>query len=220
MAKSKAEAVASSGIRIYAGMDLRRLTGMEVLDRIVAGADASSNAGILGTAVRCLDWSPSDFNLIPALDCLEKHAASLPDEPRNRVIQEVKQWKKQWDYYVRNEPGGAHSIGSFLSQVALGTTEQPRQEGVAVLTVHSAKGMEFDVVFVIGLNEGTFPDYRAQGEMLDEEQRDAFVAVTRSKRLLYLSYPEKKQMPWGDVKAQRPSRFFEPILNTIQTNGS
>jgi len=88
--------------------------------------------------------------------------------------------------------GGAHGITSFLGQVALGTTQQPTEDGLALLTVHSAKGMEFDVVFLIGMNEGTFPDYRAYGPALEEERRSAFVAVTRSRRLLYVTYPAPK----------------------------
>ena len=98
---------------------------------------------------------------------------------------------------MRSERGGKHGVPSFLNQVALGTTQQPRQDGIALLTVHSAKGMEFDVVFVIGMNEGTFPDFRAKGSAMHEEQRNAFVAVTRSRRLLYLTYPKVKMMPWG-----------------------
>lgn len=200
---------------IYDGMHLREITGMDVIERIVKAANSSSNATVIRSAVERLQWSPSDFKLIPALDGLKKHAASLEDEPRNRVVQDIEKWKQHWNYFVRSEHGGAHSIGSFLSQVALGTTQQPRLEGVALLTVHSAKGMEFDVVFVVGMNEGTFPDYRARDAALDEEQRNAFVAVTRSKRLLYLTYPEKKMMSWGTVKAQSRSRYLEPILRTI-----
>ena len=73
--------------------------------------------------------------------------------------------------------------------------------------------MEFDVVFVVGMNEGTFPDFRAKGHALLEEQRNAFVAVTRSRRLLYLTRPEMKEMPWGDVKRQQRSRFLSLVEN-------
>jgi DNA helicase-2/ATP-dependent DNA helicase PcrA len=73
--------------------------------------------------------------------------------------------------------------------------------------------MEFDVVFLIGMTEGTFPDYRAKGNALEEESRSAFVAVTRSKRLLYLTYPEKRIMPWGDIKRQQPSRYIREICD-------
>jgi len=119
---------------------------------------------------------------------------------------------------VRNETGGSQNVGTFLSQVALGTTQQPQQPGVALLTVHSAKGMEFNVVFVIGMCEGTFPDYRAsRAAELAEEKRNAFVAVTRSRRLLYLSYPEQRIMPWGGIKRQAPSRFLEVISRGMDT---
>jgi DNA helicase-2/ATP-dependent DNA helicase PcrA len=96
-----------------------------------------------------------------------------------------------------------------MSSKALGATQKASREGVALLTVHSSKGLEFDVVFVAGMAEGTFPDYRATGgrELL-EESRNAFVAVTRSKRLLYLTYPQNRQMPWGDSRRQKPSRFL------------
>ena len=80
----------------------------------------------------------------------------------------------------------------------MGTTQQSKQEGVALLTVHSAKGLEFKVVFIPGMTEGTFPDYRATtGEALDEERRNLFVAITRARRVLYFSYPQSKMMPWG-----------------------
>ena len=87
---------------------------------------------------------------------------------------------------------------------------------MALLTVHSAKGMEFDVVFVIGMCEGVFPDYRARRPAeLEEERRNAFVAVTRSRRLLYLSYPEVRMMPWGDARHQTPSRFLTTLAEAI-----
>jgi DNA helicase-2/ATP-dependent DNA helicase PcrA len=72
--------------------------------------------------------------------------------------------------------------------------------------------MEFDVVFLIGMAEGTFPDYRAKGSALEEERRSAFVAITRSKRLLYVLYPKTRLMPWGAYKAQQPSRFIAQMM--------
>lgn len=174
-------------------------------------AAVSGHASAVWNAVRAMQWTESDFRFSNALQSLEACAAALPEEERALVLNDVAEWRKHWDYYVRTEAGGSHSVGSFLGQLALGTTQQPKQDGLALLTVHSAKGMEFDVVFVIGLAEGTFPDYRAQGASLDEERRSAFVAVTRSKRLLYLSYPKTRVMPWGAVRAQQPSRYLAQI---------
>ena len=60
--------------------------------------------------------------------------------------------------------------------------------------------------------EGTFPDYRARDSIaLQEEKRNAFVAVTRSKRVLIFSYPKKKKMPWGDIRPQKPSRYLKEL---------
>lgn len=174
-------------------------------------AAASGHANAVWDAVRAMQWTESDFRFSSALDSLATCAATLPEEERALVLNDVAEWRKHWDYYVRTESGGSHSVGSFLGQLALGTTQQPKQDGLALLTVHSAKGMEFDVVFVIGMAEGTFPDYRAHGASLDEERRSAFVAVTRSKRLLYLSYPKTRVMPWGAVKPQQPSRYLAQI---------
>ena len=164
------------------------------------------------TAIAAMKWTDSDFRFPSALDSIEASTASLPEEERALVLNDVAEWRKHWDCYVRSESGGGHTVSSFLGQIALGTTQQPKEDGVALLTVHSSKGMEFDVVFLIGMAEGTFPDYRAKGPSLEEERRSAFVAVTRSKRLLYVLYPKTRVMPWGAQKAQQPSRFIAQMM--------
>jgi Superfamily I DNA and RNA helicases len=78
--------------------------------------------------------------------------------------------------------------------------------------VHASKGLEFDVVFMAGMADGVFPDYRATGpKERAEETRNAFVAATRSRRLLYLTYPASRVMPWGDKRQQRPSPFLKGV---------
>jgi DNA helicase II / ATP-dependent DNA helicase PcrA len=163
-------------------------------------------------AIISMNWTENNFNLTNALDSLNNYIA-LNNKPEERalVMEDIKNWKKHWDFYLRSNPGGKHEIVSFLGQVALGTTQQPRQDGLALLTVHSAKGLEFDVVAIMGMAEGIFPDYRAKDDLLFEENRNAFVAVSRSKRLLFLSYAKRKIMPWGDVWSQKPSRYLKEI---------
>ena len=99
----------------------------------------------------------------------------------------------------------------MLRSIALGITNISEDNGLILSTVHMAKGLEFDVVFIMGLNEGTFPDYRTliNPEQLKEERHNMFVSVTRAKRLCYLSFPLEKVMPWGGIKAQSPSRFID-----------
>ena len=163
-------------------------------------------------AITAMQWTGDDFRFLSALTTIEGFAKNLSEEDRALVLQDTREWRKHWDYYIRSEPGGLHSVSSFLGQVALGATQQPTEDGLPLLTVHSAKGMEFDVVFLIGMTEGTFPDYRAKGRSLEEEGRSAFVAVTRSKRLLYVTYPKTRVMPWGATKIQQPSRYISALF--------
>lgn len=193
----------------YGEVALRSLTGEQLLRSI--RQDAHSISIPIFEALEALQWGNQGFRLSTALDALDHSATSLEPEERALIAEDLREWRSQWDYYVRNERGGSQSISGFLSQVALGTTQQPSREGISLLTVHSAKGMEFDVVFLIAMAEGTFPDYRATGPSLEEERRNAFVAVTRSRRLLYISYPQEKVMPWGDVRRQQPSRFIADL---------
>lgn len=166
----------------------------------VAIADAL--AAVHATTARRLDF-------MPAFNVLEEHADKL-DEPDRRAIREdVAVLREEWDHFLRSEGSRARTLQSFLSNIALGTSGQATRNGVALLTVHSSKGLEFDVVFIVGMADGVFPDYRATTKkQKDEERRNAFVAVTRSKRLLYLSYPRQRLMPWGDVWQGVPSPYI------------
>jgi DNA helicase-2/ATP-dependent DNA helicase PcrA len=184
---------------------------LTLLQRLAKKA-ANGCAKAVMDAITAMQWTGGNFRFLSALTKIEEFAKTLTEEDRALVLQDTCEWKKHWDYYVRSEPGGLHSIPSFLGQVALGTTQQPKDDGLALLTIHSAKGMEFDVVFLIGMTEGTFPDYRAKERGLEEENRSAFVAVTRSKRLLYVTYPKTRVMPWGATKIQQPSRYVSAIF--------
>lgn len=163
---------------------------------------------------------PDRIAIKPAVAVLQRAADSLDVEERQSVYEDTAVLAREWDQYLRL--GGRNdSLSGFMSAMALGTTQHAQHDGVALLTVHSSKGLEFDVVFVMGLADGSFPDYRARGKQREEaeELRNAFVAVTRSKRLLYLSYPQKKMMPWGDVRDQAPSPFYIAIKNSKKSLG-
>jgi DNA helicase II / ATP-dependent DNA helicase PcrA len=148
---------------------------------------------------------------------LRGYADGLENEDRRAIYDDTEVIIREWDQYLRNGNGSNRFIGGFLSNMAIGTTQQIKSDGVALLTVHSSKGLEYEIVFIAGMAEGVFPDYRATGKRKEmaEERRNAFVAVTRSKRLLYFSYPQSRQMPWGDVWASRPSPFLSEFRSLI-----
>lgn len=83
---------------------------------------------------------------------------------------------------------------------------------ITMMTIHSAKGLEFPVVFVAGMEEGIFPHRAREGEhdMIEEERRLAYVAITRSERKLYLTYAATRRM-YGSVEAYPRSRFLNEI---------
>jgi DNA helicase II / ATP-dependent DNA helicase PcrA len=88
--------------------------------------------------------------------------------------------------------------------------EQDPAPGVTVSTIHSAKGREWDVVFVVAMEEGIFPHYSARDpdpEMLEEERRLAFVGVTRARHELWLTWA-RKRIIWYKEHEQEPSRFL------------
>jgi DNA helicase-2/ATP-dependent DNA helicase PcrA len=150
-------------------------------------------------------------NFTGAFSLLKAYGDKLSEENRRAVWEDVKVFELEWDQYLRSE-GAGRSVSGFLSSKALGSTQRAVKDGVGLLTVHSAKGLEFDVVAIVGMAEGIFPDYRARTpKEQQEEARSAFVAVTRSRRLLYFSYPQLKMMPWGDTKRQQPSRFLKQV---------
>ena len=111
------------------------------------------------------------------------------------------------------------STGEFLSEISLSDsvaedTSEPDDnddDSVILSTVHQAKGLEWSVVFVIGLAEGLFPSSKVETpEEMEEERRLFYVAVTRAKREVHLCFPLHDGSPWqgGD---SRPSRFLEEI---------
>jgi DNA helicase-2/ATP-dependent DNA helicase PcrA len=114
--------------------------------------------------------------------------------------------------YERFEP--EPTLEGFLQEQALYSDQDTlNTEGgqVALMTLHNAKGLEFDHVFVVGMEEGTFPHARSLDEQnLEEERRLCYVGITRAKRTLTLSYA-KLRSNWGEREYQMPSRFLSEI---------
>lgn len=125
------------------------------------------------------------------------------------IYEDLQSWKSRWEIYVKKSANGERSLSDFVRSVSLGVTQKSNEKGITLTTVHMSKGLEFDAVFIMGLNEGVFPDYRAlkNEKQLIEEKHNIFVAITRSKRLCYLTYPRSKDTPWG-VKHQQPSQYI------------
>jgi len=130
------------------------------------------------------------------------------DGELERSLQELQDFRGCWTTFKRK--GLGKSLSSFRNAMALGQlTEDYNPSGLTLSTVHTMKGLEKDIVFLMGMCEGVFPDYRTRTKQgINEERNNAFVAVTRSKRWIFITYPQLRKMPWGSIKAQKPSRFI------------
>ncbi|OGY07463.1 MAG: hypothetical protein A2694_00375 [Candidatus Blackburnbacteria bacterium RIFCSPHIGHO2_01_FULL_40_17] len=115
------------------------------------------------------------------------------------------------------------NLFEFLEQVALveaaqspKNSESSNNGKVTLMTAHSAKGLEFEVVFIVGLEEGLLPHSRSlmNQEELEEERRLVYVGITRAKCLLYLSYAQKRLI-FGQRGSSMPSRFLGEIPNHL-----
>lgn len=121
-----------------------------------------------------------------------------------------------------------NALGEFLQQVALVSDLDGMDDisnNVTLMTLHSAKGLEFPVVFLAGCDEGVFPHQRTFNipSEMEEERRLMYVGVTRAEEKLYLTSAKRRQM-WGEYKYYNPSRFIDEIprqlLNTVGFEGS
>ena len=108
-----------------------------------------------------------------------------------------------------------NSLAGFLEGITL-TSDidgmEENEESVTLMTLHSAKGLEFPVVFLVGMEEGLFPSYRSIGEEreLQEERRLAYVGITRAEQYLYLTCAKQRTI-FGSTTCNKVSRFIEEI---------
>lgn len=116
------------------------------------------------------------------------------------------------EFIIDGEHG---TLAAFLEQVALvadidNLPEETR--AVTLMTLHSAKGLEFPVVFMVGMEEGLFPHNRSllDNSEMEEERRLCYVGLTRAKEQIYLTHAWRR-MIYGSVNSNKPSRFLEDI---------
>lgn len=136
--------------------------------------------------------------------------ASLESELRLENLMEFKSITASFE-----ERTGSVNLGDFLEEISLIADMSEHKENgdeVTLMTIHSAKGLEFDVVFLIGMEESIFPHANSLMEKdgLEEERRLMYVGITRARELLYLTNA-KRRMLYGKENINPPSRFIEEI---------
>ena len=145
------------------------------------------------------------------------------DETRVENLAELVAVAREFDE-ERRETGEVISLEDFLERVSLVAdadeipdTEEAEQAGVVTLmTLHTAKGLEFPVVFLTGMEDGTFPHLRSLGDAkeLEEERRLAYVGITRARERLHISRAAVRSA-WGAPQYNPPSRFLDEIPSEL-----
>ena len=136
------------------------------------------------------------------------------DTEENKTrLENVRELKSSIHAYVQNAE--VPTLAGFLEEIALYTDLEQYNESddaVVMMTMHSAKGLEFPHVFLVGFEDGLFPGMRAIGdaEEMEEERRLCYVAITRAKQTLTITHA-KQRMLYGRTSAALPSRFLREI---------
>lgn len=110
-------------------------------------------------------------------------------------------------------------LSDFLENVSLveaSSSKGNSENGITLMTLHAAKGLEFPIVFIVGMEEGLFPHSRSlwEKEQMEEERRLCYVGITRAKEVLYLSYASKRLF-YGETSSNAPSRFLADIPENL-----
>ena len=192
-------------------------------------ADPYSYAPLEKSAMKFLQFSA----MIEDLAKLLEDGVSLPDfydelvrrngyadmltakdtEENKTRLENVRELKSSIHSYMKNAT--QPTLAGFLEEIALYTDIEQYNESddaVVMMTMHSAKGLEFPHVFLVGFEDGLFPGQRSIGdaEEMEEERRLCYVAITRAKQSLTITYA-RQRMIYGRTSASMPSRFLREI---------
>ncbi|MEJ2535237.1 MAG: DNA helicase II [Gammaproteobacteria bacterium] len=175
---------------------------------------------VLDLRERMEDWTLGNQTqgVIDSTDLASHYEKESREKMESRMenLQELVNAADSFILPAEDEEIGMTPLQSFLSHAALEAGETQGEEWddcVQLMTLHSAKGLEFPLVFMAGMEDGLFPHQRSvqeSGGRLEEERRLCYVGMTRAMEQLYLSYAEVRRM-FGSESYSRPSRFLGEI---------
>ncbi len=145
----------------------------------------------------------------------KRYMDTLGDEGEGRM-ENINELKSNMVSYMESKPEGEeYSLSEFLEEISLYTDADrldSSADAVSLMTMHSAKGLEFPVVFIAGAEEGIFPSTRSfdNPDDIEEERRLAYVAITRAKEKLYITHASQRML-FGSTNRNTVSRFIREI---------
>ena len=155
-------------------------------------------------------------DIIERTDLKDHYLKEPPEKAQTRLenLDELINAAEMFEISDEDLALGLTPLSSFLSQVSLdaGDTTNVDEPHVQLMTLHSAKGLEFPVVFIVGMEQGLFPHQNSMEDFnkLQEERRLAYVGITRAEKQLFLTYATSRRMR-GKINACQPSQFLREI---------
>jgi DNA helicase-2/ATP-dependent DNA helicase PcrA len=201
-----------------------RLTPGELLLKLGGGEDTASLPAISGRMMAPLEhfgrllvgWRSFDQGATP-LSLMDRVVSDI--DYQAYLEDGTEEGRDRWENVVELRRLAAEfqeaGLEAFLEQVALVSDQDTMEERTNVptlLTLHAAKGLEFPVVFIVGLNDGTLPHSRSfdDPDGMEEERRLLYVGITRAKNRLYLAYAQNRSL-YGYSEPIDPSRYLDDI---------
>ena len=205
------------------GMTLWQTSKLLIREKILTGRAANAMNGFI-ELVNQLEDDSAEMSLRSMTDFVINHSglknmylAEKGDRAQDRVDNLDQLLTAMNDFVIPEEAEieDMTPLNAFLSHAALEAGESQADEyedAVQLMTMHSAKGLEFPLVFIAGVEEGMFPSQRTMEEpdKMEEERRLAYVGITRAMKKLYISYAESRRL-YGQEKFHKPSRFLREI---------
>jgi len=190
-------------------------TFLAFLESLRAKANESTLTETITYLVREIKFKEY-LNLPPHGARLAKGGKTEEGIRRWENVQELMNAASQYDARGNDK---MDNLSAFLETANLyqdADQEKDTLKGIKLMTIHASKGLEFETVFVVGLEEGVLPHERSLTEdvALEEERRLAYVALTRAKKALYLSFARQRKV-FGALKMNPPSRFIAEIPNHL-----
>ncbi|KAA9130995.1 DNA helicase II [Marinihelvus fidelis] len=206
------------------GLPLWQAAGLAIEQGVLSGRARTTVAAFMRLVTdmreRLGDWTMG--NQVQGVIDMSDLASHYEKESREKMesrMENLRELVNAADAFVipaDDEEAGMTPLQSFLSRAALEAGETQGEEWddcVQLMTLHSAKGLEFPLVFMAGMEDGLFPHQRSvteSGGKLEEERRLCYVGMTRAMEQLYMTYAEVRRM-FGSENYSRPSRFLGEI---------
>jgi len=212
---SLCDAMASEGLE--AGIARKYAPFLQLMRRMTTERNQLSLPSLIRFLIEAIHY----------FDYLKKEYPDQVDERQENVLEFVHaaeafdlEWNRREDQgEIGKDQRGC--LTAFLDQIALvtnGDESDGNDQKITLMTIHSAKGLEFPVIFLVGMEEGIFPHARslANAREMEEERRLCYVAITRAKERLYLVSADERRL-YGSFQTNAPSRFIKELSANILT---